>query len=65
MKNVHLHRKAKNIRRTTIRTNYCYNSWASSIPSSGGWGFSGYGTRGPFWTRFWVAINDQPANCWN
>ena len=47
------------------RTNYCYNSWASSIPSSGGWGFSGYGTRGPFWTRFWVAINDQPANCWN
>lgn len=31
---------------------------------SGGWGFRGYGNVRSG-QRFWVAINDQPANCWN
>jgi hypothetical protein len=32
--------------------------------SSGGWSYWGEGTL-PSDTRFWVAINDQPANPWN
>lgn len=44
--------------------NYCYKNWPSST-NSGGWGFYGYGARGPTWTRFWVEINDQKANCWS
>jgi hypothetical protein len=31
--------------------------------SSGGWAFHAYGNI-PEGTRFWVRINDQPANCW-
>lgn len=30
----------------------------------GGWGFRAYGNVRTD-TRFWVRINDQPANCWN
>jgi hypothetical protein len=45
-------------------SNYCYDTWPSST-SGGGWGFYGYGVKGPVWTRFWVAINDQKANCWS
>ena len=32
--------------------------------SKGGWGFMAQG-RIPSGSRFWVAINDQPANCWD
>jgi hypothetical protein len=45
-------------------TKYCYNTWPSTS-YSGGWGFVSYGVKGPTWTRFWVAINDQAANCWD
>jgi hypothetical protein len=45
-------------------SNYCFASWPSST-YSGGWGFVSYGVKGPAWTRFWVAINDQAANCWD
>jgi hypothetical protein len=31
---------------------------------SGGWSWSSRGNVDPA-TRFWVSINDQPANCWN
>lgn len=31
---------------------------------SGGWGFRGYGNLRSN-QHFWVAINDQPGNCWN
>ncbi|RKG92510.1 flagellar hook-length control protein [Corallococcus terminator] len=31
---------------------------------AGGWGFNAYGNVRTD-TRFWVHINDQPANCWN
>lgn len=30
----------------------------------GGWGWTAYGNVNPD-TRFWVYIDDQPANCWN
>lgn len=32
--------------------------------SSGGWGFKAHGRIADN-SRFWVAINDQPANCWD
>jgi len=44
--------------------NFFYSTWPATT-SSGGWGFVSYGVKGPVWTRFWVAINDQNANCWN
>lgn len=31
---------------------------------AGGWGWQAYGNVDPA-RRFWVHINDQPANCWN
>lgn len=31
---------------------------------TGGWGWSAYGNIAST-SRFWVYINDQPANCWN
>ena len=45
-------------------TNYCYSTWPTTT-YGGGWSYSGYGVRGVTWTRFWVAIDDQPGNCWN
>jgi hypothetical protein len=45
--------------------NYCQSTWPLGSTSSGGWGFYGYGVKGPRWTRFWVAVNDQNGNCWN
>ena len=45
--------------------NFCDSTWPTGAISGGGWGYSGYGLKGPVWTRFWVAINDQPGNCWN
>lgn len=45
-------------------SNYCYATWPATS-YSGGWGFVSYGVKGPVWTRFWVAINDQFANCWD
>jgi hypothetical protein len=38
--------------------------YGSSLQYSGGWSYWGYGSI-PVGTRFWVAINDQPANPWN
>ena len=32
---------------------------------NGGWNFQGYGSAAPAPDRFWVEINNQPANCWN
>jgi hypothetical protein len=45
------------------QNNYCLDTWPATA-STGGWGFYGYGVKGPSWTRFWVAINGQNANCW-
>jgi hypothetical protein len=36
----------------------------TNLSFSGGWSFSAFGNI-PFGTRFWTAINDQPANPWN
>jgi subtilisin family serine protease len=38
--------------------------YGSDFSLSGGWSFWGAGSL-PAGTRFWVAINDQPANPWN
>lgn len=38
--------------------------YGTNLSSSGGWTFWAYGTL-PLGTRFWTAINDQPANPWN
>jgi hypothetical protein len=38
--------------------------YGTGLSSSGGWGFWAYGTI-PAATRFWVAIDDQPANPWD
>ncbi|MFJ9949343.1 hypothetical protein [Kitasatospora sp. NPDC091207] len=38
--------------------------YGPDLAQSGGWNFWGYGNL-PTNTRFWVAINDQPANPWN
>ncbi|HEY4573106.1 MAG TPA: hypothetical protein VIJ26_04065, partial [Thermoanaerobaculia bacterium] len=38
--------------------------YGSDFSSSGGWSYWGAGQLTPG-TRFWVAINDQPANPWN
>lgn len=35
-----------------------------NLESSGGWSFRAYGNI-PLGTRFWTAIDDQPANPWN
>ncbi|WP_295389551.1 hypothetical protein [uncultured Thiodictyon sp.] len=38
--------------------------WPASSASPGGWYFYAYGNLNPD-TRYWVKINDRPANCWN
>ncbi|WP_424889115.1 hypothetical protein [Streptomyces sp. XH2] len=38
--------------------------YGPDLESSGGWSFWAYGDV-PAGTRFWTAINDQPANPWN
>lgn len=38
--------------------------FGANLSSSGGWSFSAFGAL-PAGTRFWTAINDQPANPWN
>ncbi|MDX3696424.1 MULTISPECIES: hypothetical protein [Streptomyces] len=38
--------------------------YGSNLESSGGWSFWAHGYL-PKDTRFWAAINDQPANPWN
>lgn len=38
--------------------------YGPNLASSGGWTFWAYGTL-PLGTRFWTAIDDQPANPWN
>jgi len=38
--------------------------YGPSLAQSGGWSFWAFGTI-PTGTRFWTAINDQPANPWN
>lgn len=62
----------------TVANGYCSNyfgpgwrmaefhdSWyGSGLTSQGGWSFYGFGTL-PASTRFWVYVNDQPANPWN
>lgn len=45
--------------------NFCLDTWPLGAANGGGWGFYAYGVKGPSWTRFWVAINNQNANCWN
>ena len=37
--------------------------WQAGYPH-GGWTFWGFGNVNPN-TRYWVAVNDQPGNCWN
>ena len=41
--------------------------WIQSSSRSGGWGLHAKynGGMGKLNKRFWVAINDQPANCWD
>ncbi|MDH6575824.1 hypothetical protein [Kitasatospora sp. MAP5-34] len=42
-----------------------HDGWyGPGLAYSGGWSFWANGAI-PFGTRFWVAINDQPANPWN
>jgi len=42
-----------------------HDGWyGTNLSSSGGWSYWAYGTI-PVGTRFWTAINDQPANPWN
>jgi hypothetical protein len=44
---------------------YYGDTWpAPGRLSSGGWSFYAFGNV-PSDTRFWVYINDQPANCWD
>jgi hypothetical protein len=38
--------------------------YGTNLSSTGGWTFWAYGSL-PLGTRFWTAINDQPANPWN
>ncbi|MEU8869645.1 hypothetical protein AB0D24_00555 [Streptomyces javensis] len=38
--------------------------YGANLEASGGWSFWAYGYA-PEGTRFWTAINDQPANPWN
>ncbi|MGR3933355.1 hypothetical protein [Streptomyces sp. BRA346] len=38
--------------------------YGANLEASGGWSFWAYGYV-PDGTRFWAAINDQPANPWN
>ncbi|MBO0654391.1 hypothetical protein J1792_16880 [Streptomyces triculaminicus] len=38
--------------------------YGPNLESSGGWSYWAYGDV-PAGTRFWTAINDQPANPWN
>ena len=45
-------------------SNQCYTTWPAVSKLIGGWGYYGYGVKGPLWTRFWLAVNDQSANCW-
>jgi hypothetical protein len=45
-------------------SSYFYNTWPTSL-SSGGWNAFGYNGISNPTGRFWVAINNQPANCWN
>lgn len=47
------------------QNNYCFDTWPLGAANGGGWGFYAYGVKGPVWTRFWVAIDGQNANCWN
>jgi hypothetical protein len=48
----------------------CQNSFGSGYQAAefhhplGGWSWSSRGNVDPS-TRFWVSIDDQPANCWN
>jgi hypothetical protein len=46
-------------------SHYCYSTWPLGSAPTGGWGYYGYGVKGPRWTRFWVAIDDTTGNCWN
>lgn len=39
-------------------------NYGQNLAYSGGWSYRAYRTM-PVGTRFWVAINDQPANPWN
>ncbi|HEY0736039.1 MAG TPA: S8 family peptidase [Herpetosiphonaceae bacterium] len=42
-----------------------HDGWyGANLEYSGGWSYWGYGTLA-VGSRFWVAINDQPANPWN
>lgn len=42
-----------------------HDGWyGPGLTSQGGWSLIGYGNI-PANTRFWVYINDQPANCWD
>ncbi len=42
-----------------------HDGWyGAGLAYQGGWSFLAYGTISPS-TRFWVYINDQPANPWN
>jgi hypothetical protein len=38
--------------------------WVSNTHANGGWTSFGFGNINPA-TRYWVAVNDQPGNCWN
>lgn len=38
--------------------------WQEQASQAGGWAFWAYGNVRDD-TRFWVRINDQPANCWD
>lgn len=42
---------------------FFYNTWPLTS-LSGGWSARGYGNLNTT-SRFWVFINNQPANCWN
>jgi hypothetical protein len=40
-------------------------NWRMAEHHDGDWGIAGHGQASSEPTRFWVAINDQPGNCWN
>ena len=44
---------------------FCQWNWSDAY--RGGWNFHAFGDKNATlnYGRFWVAINDQPANCWN
>jgi hypothetical protein len=45
--------------------NYFHSTWpVASLLSTGGWAARGYGNLNTT-SRFWIFINNQPANCWN